>query len=248
MWPPAACDPCVAACRCAARGVHARARRTRFVGRVVRGAQHAILLTGTPMLSSPIEIWSQVRGEGGRGQWGAGARAGSTRQRPRRGTAQRQASAPPAANQRVLPRVASPPPARQVDMLRPNFLPSYHLFGARYCDVGASAPTPGGAPAAAASGGHPPQRQLRGCNPATIGELHQRLVANVMVRRTKAQAGALLPSKTRYKVRAGCVPGGCVPPALCCVVWSARGVDLARPAALTRPRPCAARLPAPTRR
>lgn len=36
------------------------AQRTQAVGRLVRGARVAMLLTGTPLLSRPIEAWSQV--------------------------------------------------------------------------------------------------------------------------------------------------------------------------------------------
>jgi hypothetical protein len=35
--------------------------RSQFIGRVVRGARRAFLLTGTPLLSRPIEAWPQVR-------------------------------------------------------------------------------------------------------------------------------------------------------------------------------------------
>jgi hypothetical protein len=39
-----------------------------------------------------------------------------------------------------------------------------------------------------------------GSNPATANQLHQLLLANVMVRRTKGQSGVTLPEKTRLKV------------------------------------------------
>lgn len=35
-------------------------QRTKAVSNVVRGAAVAVLLTGTPLLSRPIEVWSQV--------------------------------------------------------------------------------------------------------------------------------------------------------------------------------------------
>lgn len=38
------------------------AQRTQAVSTLVRGAAVAVLITGTPLLSRPIEIWSQVRG------------------------------------------------------------------------------------------------------------------------------------------------------------------------------------------
>lgn len=37
------------------------AKRTRFLSAAVRAAARAILLTGTPLLSRPIEAWPQVR-------------------------------------------------------------------------------------------------------------------------------------------------------------------------------------------
>jgi hypothetical protein len=37
-----------------------QAQRTQFVTRLVKGAKRAVLLTGTPLLSRPIEAWPQV--------------------------------------------------------------------------------------------------------------------------------------------------------------------------------------------
>jgi len=42
--------------------------RSRFVGNIVRASRRALLLTGTPLLSRPIEAWPQVRGGGVRGK------------------------------------------------------------------------------------------------------------------------------------------------------------------------------------
>lgn len=91
-------------------------------------------------------------------------------------------------------------PLPQVDMLRPGLLGSYDEFGKKYCVP------EGPSPAAAAAGGRGggrgyfPGQQYYGCNAARVDELHRLLLANVVVRRTKAQVGLSLPTKTRMKV------------------------------------------------
>jgi hypothetical protein len=77
-------------------------------------------------------------------------------------------------------------------MLREGLLESFDDFGVRYCMPD------GPAPAAAAAG--PGRPKYTGSNAAMAHRLHQLLLANVMVRRTKGQAGVELPEKSRYKV------------------------------------------------
>lgn len=87
---------------------------------------------------------------------------------------------------------------RQVDMLRQNLFGSYDDFGKKYCLL-PNSPAGGGSSGGGGRGWRP---KYQGSNPATAGELHRLLLANVMVRRTKGQAGVGLPEKTRLKVRA----------------------------------------------
>ncbi|WIA08961.1 hypothetical protein OEZ85_008376 [Tetradesmus obliquus] len=129
------------------------AQRTQAVTSLVRGARRAVLLTGTPLLSRPIEAWSQV------------------------------------------------------DMLRENLLGKFEEFGAKYCTPEgeqASSPAAGSGRGYGSGGGRSfPVAPFQGCNRARLGELHRLLLANVMVRRTKAQVGLGLPSKTRLRVAVG---------------------------------------------
>lgn len=80
----------------------------------------------------------------------------------------------------------------QVDMLRGNLFGSYDDFGKKYC-IMPSSPAP--------AGGRGWRPKYMGSNPANANELHQLLLANVMVRRTKGQSGVTLPEKTRLNVR-----------------------------------------------
>jgi hypothetical protein len=76
-------------------------------------------------------------------------------------------------------------------MLRGNLCGSYDDFGKKYCIL-PSSPAP--------AGGRGWRPKYMGSNPATANQLHQLLLANVMVRRTKGQSGVTLPEKTRLKV------------------------------------------------
>lgn len=82
-------------------------------------------------------------------------------------------------------------------MLRQNLFGSYDDFGKKYCLV-PNSPAGGGSSGGGGRGWRP---KYQGSNPATAGELHWLLLANVVVRRTKGQAGVGLPDKTRLKVR-----------------------------------------------
>jgi hypothetical protein len=94
-------------------------------------------------------------------------------------------------------------------MLRPNLLGSYEEFGSKYCLQAGQEASVGGA---GGSNGLPhwqQQRQFQGCNLTRSEELHQLLMANVMVRRTKTQVSLDLPEKARIKVRPQGLYKGC---------------------------------------
>lgn len=87
-------------------------------------------------------------------------------------------------------------------MLRPHFFGTYDEYGKKYC-LNTNTPLGGGSGGGSGwgrggAGGFKPQ--YSGANPATAAELHQLLLANVMVRRTKGQSGVQLPQKTRLRV------------------------------------------------
>jgi hypothetical protein len=93
-------------------------------------------------------------------------------------------------------------------MLRPlQLLGTFDEFGRNFCtpegEQAGSSPAAGSGRSYGSSGGGRsfPQLPYQGCNRARLDELHKLLLANVMVRRTKAQVGLDLPSKTRLKVR-----------------------------------------------
>jgi hypothetical protein len=97
----------------------------------------------------------------------------------------------------------------QVDMLRPNLLGTFDAFGLKYCTPQGEqqqqqqqAGSPAGGRGYGSSGGrYMPVAPYQGCNRAKLDELHRLLLANVMVRCTKAQVGLDLPSKARMQVR-----------------------------------------------
>jgi SNF2 family DNA or RNA helicase len=95
----------------------------------------------------------------------------------------------------------------QVDILRPNcLLGSFDEFGRKFCTPeGEQACSPAAGSGRSIGGGrYVPAQPYQGCNKARLPELHKLLLANLMVRRTKAQVGLDLPSKTRLKVGSAC--------------------------------------------
>ncbi len=120
------------------------AQRTTAVGEIVKAARRAILCTGTPALSRPVELYAQVHGHG-RGDgwcscswqlaWGVRLfRAGGL---PcMRGSSQDCLRPRPCmpvfhGNACCLSGLCDP---SQVDMLRPGMFGSLDEFGLRYCD------------------------------------------------------------------------------------------------------------------
>jgi hypothetical protein len=88
-------------------------------------------------------------------------------------------------------------------MLRPNcLLGTFDEYGRKFCTPeGEQTSSPAAGSGRSIGGGRfIPALPYQGCNRARLQGLHKLLLANVMVRRTKAQVGLDLPSKTRLKV------------------------------------------------